>query len=141
MMRAGGLEAEADEDYDDAIAPAHAIVAPPLNAAQGRAAAFANAGHPLRVAQRLLSKKRTDVIVGASGDQWVKHKLSRNGAKQYWRCRDHHMCHVRGWSDVGTTVIHRTDPAVLHTHDQSPMAQAVRRAHMNSCTPLHVRYI
>jgi hypothetical protein len=131
-MRAGGLDAEAEED--PAVNQAPAIVAEPANAVQARAAAFANAGQPLRVAQRLLSKKRTDVVVSANGEQWVKHNKSRNGTKQYWRCRDHHMpCAVRGWSDVDSTVIQRTDPTVRHNHVQSPAVQAVRRTVIHHC--------
>ncbi|KAH7701664.1 hypothetical protein AAVH_31200 [Aphelenchoides avenae] len=126
MMRAGGLEAEAEDDYEHAVNPDPPNGAVPANAAQRRAAALANAGQPFAVAQRLVSKKHTDVVVGANGDQWVKHRLSRNGAKQYWRCRDHHICSVRGWSDAGSTDIQRTHPDALHAHDNSPAAQAAR---------------
>ena len=139
MMRAGALEAEADEDHDHAANPVPAVVAAPPNAVQARAAAFANAGHPLRVAQRLLSKKRTDIVVSANGDQWVKHTLSRNGAKQYWRCRDHGKpCAVRGWSTVDSTVIQRMDPGVRHNHAQSPAVQARAAAFANAGFPLRV---
>jgi len=125
MMRAGALEAEAEEDHVEAANPVPANAGAPANAVHVRAAALANAGQPLGGAQKLISKKRSDIIVGANGDQWVKHRLSRNRTRQYRRCRDHHVCAVRGWSNVGSTEIQRTDPAVRHNHNFSPAAQAV----------------
>lgn len=125
MMRAGGLEAEAEDDHDDARNPAPAIGAGAANAVHARAEALANAGQPLRGAQMFLSKKHIEVVIGANGDEWVKHGVSRNRAKQYWRCRDHHVCSVRGWSNFGDAVIHRMDPAARHNHNHSPAMQAV----------------
>ncbi|KAH7716603.1 hypothetical protein AAVH_15961 [Aphelenchoides avenae] len=113
-----GLEEEADDDVGVLIeGPLGVANAPP---------ALPPAGAAQALPKIVPSKQRSDVVVNANGDEWVRHKVSKNGAKQYWRCREFMACAVRGVSDYGTVIVTRTRPELQHTHAQSPAVQATK---------------
>ncbi|KAH7725929.1 hypothetical protein AAVH_06370 [Aphelenchoides avenae] len=74
-----------------------------------------------------MTTRMHQTITDAAGNEWIKHQPSRNGAKQYWRCRAHRSgCAVRGWSNAGSSEIHKFD-GTEHTCNASPAAQRLRQ--------------